>query len=272
MRGTMPRARHSRRRRPGGSGGGRRPRRRGACPGDAAAGRACPPERTGGTASSAGASIRLSCRFAPPSARPSGVPPAGVRDHVPPRARLAAIRRVRADERAPPCAGTEALSSAARRRSICPAPPRPVEPLRQHAVQGRPDPGRPPVAQPAPAAHPRAAPHLGRQVLPRDAGLEDEDDAGRRRAVRDRRSAAFRLRPRGRQQRRDHRPEVVGNEGASHARRNAPDRVSLGALSSTLAIQAAWQSAHAMASRSAGGSSVSSGACREMSKPCSAQT
>ena len=47
---------------------------------------------------------------------------ASVGDHVPLRARLAAIRRVRAGEGAPLFAGTLALSSAARRQSICPAP------------------------------------------------------------------------------------------------------------------------------------------------------
>ena len=40
-----------------------------------------------------------------------------------------------------------------------------------------PDPGGLPVAKPSPAGHAAAAAHLQRQVLPRDAGLEDEEDA-----------------------------------------------------------------------------------------------
>jgi hypothetical protein len=44
-------------------------------------------------------------------------------------------------------------------------------------------PGGLPVAKPSPAGHAAAAAHLQRQVLPRDAGLEDEEDAGQRLAI-----------------------------------------------------------------------------------------
>jgi hypothetical protein len=37
--------------------------------------------------------------------------------------------------------------------------------------------------KPSPAGHAAAAAHLQRQVLPRDAGLEDEEDAGQRLAI-----------------------------------------------------------------------------------------
>ena len=47
-------------------------------------------------------------------------------------------------------------------------------------VELLPDPGGLPVAKPSPAGHAAAAAHLQRQVLPRDASLEDEEDAGRR--------------------------------------------------------------------------------------------
>jgi len=46
-----------------------------------------------------------------------------------------------------------------------------------------PDPGGLPVAEPSPAGHAAAAAHLQRQELPRDAGLEDEEDAGQRLAI-----------------------------------------------------------------------------------------
>ena len=42
-----------------------------------------------------------------------------------------------------------------------------------------------PIPQPSPAGHPAAAVHLVRQVLPGEAGLEDEEDAGQRGAVGD---------------------------------------------------------------------------------------
>jgi len=45
------------------------------------------------------------------------------------------------------------------------------------------DPGGLPVAKPSPAGHAAAAAHLQRQVLPRDASLEDEEDANQRLAI-----------------------------------------------------------------------------------------
>ena len=78
------------------------------------------------------------------------------------------------------------------------------------------DPGRLPVAQPAPAGHARAAAHRLGQARPRDAGAEHEDDALERLAVVHWWATTFRARrPRG-EQGRDQRPERVGDERFGH--------------------------------------------------------
>ena len=53
----------------------------------------------------------------------------------------------------------------------------PAQPVQQQPVQGRPHPGLHPLVQAVPQRHAAAA-HLLREVLPRDAGLEHEQDAG----------------------------------------------------------------------------------------------
>src|SRR5690242_17187617 len=104
-------------------------------------------------------------------------------------ARLAAVGRVR------PGRGPARLRGQAGAVERAPAPvdqaglPEPVE---QGVVERLPDAGLLPVAQPAPAAHPAAAAHLLREHLPGNAALEDEEDAGQRRAILDRRTAALR--------------------------------------------------------------------------------
>ena len=187
------------------------------------------PDRTGGIASRVGASIRLSCRLAPLRARPSGVPRASVTAWrlLPGLPRSVGFGPVSARPFSPARWRFRRHAGAVQRGAAPADLPRPVQALQQHPVQGRPDARRLPVAQPAPARHPRAAARLGRQHLPRDAAPQHGDDAGQRRPVRDRRPAALRLRARGRQQRRDRRPEIIRNEGTGHARHNAPDQVSL---------------------------------------------
>jgi hypothetical protein len=59
----------------------------------------------------------------------------------------------------------------------------------QQLVQRRPDAGLGPVAQPPPAGHPAAPDQCGGQLVPGDAGLEHEDDAGERGPVIDRPAA-----------------------------------------------------------------------------------
>ena len=69
-----------------------------------------------------------------------------------------------------------------------------------------------PVAQPAPAGHAAAAAHLLRQHLPRDAALQDEDDPGQAGPVRHPGVAALGLGSLGREERLDHRPELVTDQ------------------------------------------------------------
>src|SRR5690606_20238627 len=68
----------------------------------------------------------------------------------------------------------------------------PVDPVgslqlsQQDLVQPLPDAGPIPVAEPSPAGHAATAAQLARQVLPVDAGLQDEEDAGEAPAILDR--------------------------------------------------------------------------------------
>src|SRR3954471_13358154 len=137
-----------------------------------------------------------------------------VHDEVPLAARLAAVGRVR------PGRGPAGLGGQARRVERAPAPvdqPGLAEPVEQRVVERLPDAGLLPIAEPAPAAHPAAAAHLLREHLPGDAALEDEEDAGQRRAILDRRTAAFRAWRMGRKQGAEEGPEGVGNERCCHA-------------------------------------------------------
>ena len=83
-------------------------------------------------------------------------------------------------------------------------------------VEGRPDAGLVPVAEPAPARHARAAAHLRRQHLPRDAGAEDEEDPREGRAVGDAGASAARFGGLRWEEWLDDGPEVVGEEGLGH--------------------------------------------------------
>src|SRR5215207_4656011 len=75
-----------------------------------------------------------------------------------------------------------------------------------------------PVAQAAPAGHPRAATHLLREHLPGQAASENEEDARERGTVREARSpACARARRRRRQEWLDYFPERVVNQLLCHA-------------------------------------------------------
>ena len=87
----------------------------------------------------------------------------------------------------------------------------PAEPVEECAVEPFEDPRRLPVAQAAPAGHAGAAAHLLRQARPRDAGAQHEDDALKRLAAVNGRTAAFRAWRLLGEQGRDQRPERVGD-------------------------------------------------------------
>ena len=89
----------------------------------------------------------------------------------------------------------------------------------QDLMEAIPHAGFVPVAEPSPARHAADA-HLGRDVLPRDAGLEYEDDAGERLAVIGRLAPGVSKPPRlgRRQQRSDNLPELVIHKRLGHVR------------------------------------------------------
>src|SRR5215203_3886188 len=93
---------------------------------------------------------------------------------------------------------------------------RPAEPVEQRAVEPFEDPGRLPIAQPAPAGHAGAAAHLLRQARPRDAGAEHEYDALERLAIVEGWTATFRAGRSFGEQGCDQRPEGVGDERFGH--------------------------------------------------------
>src|SRR3954470_18163486 len=104
--------------------------------------------------------------------------------------------------------------------------PIPVDPIRlvqlgqEPLVELLPDPGLVPVAEPPPAGHAATAAHLLGEILPVDAGLQDEEDAGQRLAVVDRLAAgeAAAARLVWREQGLQPLPERVGDEGFGHGR------------------------------------------------------
>jgi hypothetical protein len=136
--------------------------------------RRCPlGRRIGGMPSTRVSNTALSCRFAPVRCHVSGVPRRSVTwwrfvPGVPRRVGSAPV----ADPLVSPgcwhCPDRPAPS-----RSGWPRPAR-------RAAPGAGDPRRRalPVAQPAPADHAAATADLGRKHLPRDAGFQDNDDAG----------------------------------------------------------------------------------------------
>jgi hypothetical protein len=88
-----------------------------------------------------------------------------------------------------------------------------------------------PVAEPAPARHAGATPHLLREPLPLDARLQHEEDAGQARAVRDGAPPALRARAVRRQEGSDQAPEVVRYERRGHTPPPPARPVLLGSLS-----------------------------------------
>src|SRR6185437_4485699 len=73
-----------------------------------------------------------------------------------------------------------------------------------------------PVAQAVPAGHAATAAHLLGQVLPGDAGLEDEDDPGEDLTIVEERAPALGLRGMRWEQRLDQSPELVREEWLGH--------------------------------------------------------
>src|SRR5262249_50833275 len=96
-----------------------------------------------------------------------------------------------------------------------------AEGSQEDAVDLVPDPGGPPVGEPVPAGHPAAAAHLLGQLVPGEAGLEEEDDPGEDLAIIEEGASAFGLGGMGRDQGFDQFPEFVGEEGLGHE--TAPD-------------------------------------------------
>lgn len=96
--------------------------------------------------------------------------------------------------------------------------PRPVELLRspqllqQDDVKAVPHAGLVPSGQPPPARHARAEAELLGQVLPLDAGVQDEQDPAQSLPVRNPRPPGDQLRTRLRQQRLDQRPQFVRHD------------------------------------------------------------
>jgi hypothetical protein len=136
-----------------------------------------------------------------------------IRKDVALRARLAAVRGVRACDRAPLLAATEALSRAARRKSMAlrlPSRSRRARWRRSHT------PAFCQIAQSAPAGHAGAAAHLVRQQLPWCARAKHEQDARQGSAIRNTRSSALRLWWFRWKQRLDHRPRIIRKEGLAH--------------------------------------------------------
>jgi len=73
-----------------------------------------------------------------------------------------------------------------------------------------------PVAQASPTGHPTTATHLGGQVFPANAGLEDKEDAGEAGAIVNRLSPAFGPRRVWRQQRLDDLPKFIRDQRLGH--------------------------------------------------------
>src|SRR5690606_27816266 len=113
-----------------------------------------------------------------------------------------------------------------------------MEPRQQQFVQFLPDPGGLPVAQSSPAGH-AAAPKLRGQILPRDAGAQDEEDAFKTGAIVARLAAGMALSPRfDGNERFDQRPQFViqqwlghGCASLHHMAKSNPRAIVLGVLS-----------------------------------------
>src|SRR5690606_5132811 len=88
-----------------------------------------------------------------------------------------------------------------------------------------------PVTQAPPAGHAGSAPHLLGQVLPGDAGAEDEENTSKDLSVRDSGPPTLGLRGLGRQERFDDRPQLVGYKSFFHTDLYPNEPVLLGTLS-----------------------------------------
>ena len=133
------------------------------------------------------------------------------------RTRLAPVRRVRANLLA------ASLRGQAGRIEGAPAPvnqPGAAQQIEQLVVKGLPKARLLPVPQPPPAGHAGAAAHLLWKHLPRDAGLQDEEDAGECGAIIERRTAAFRTRWSWREQRSKEGPQTIRNQTSCHPPRD----------------------------------------------------
>jgi hypothetical protein len=78
-------------------------------------------------------------------------------------------------------------------------------------MQGLPDAGGLPIAEPAPAGDSTPAAQLLREQAPGCAGAQDEDDAAQGRAIRNARSATLRVLSVLRQEGLDDLPEIIRN-------------------------------------------------------------
>ena len=91
-------------------------------------------------------------------------------------------------------------------------------------MQPSPHTGLSPVPQPPPAAHARAALHLDRQPLPRDARAQNEQDASQSSSVLQGRTTALWTRLRGRKKQGDLLPEIVREDRFGHPLQRAITR------------------------------------------------
>ena len=90
-----------------------------------------------------------------------------------------------------------------------------VQAVQQSMVESLPNACSLPIAEPAPAGHSTSVAQLLREHPPRDARAQDEENAGKRRASGDARSAPLQLRRFRRKERLDHTP-TADREQAVH--------------------------------------------------------
>ncbi len=116
---------------------------------------------------------------------------------------------------------------------------RPIDPVdftqtvEQCLVEPLPHPGPVPPLEAPPAGHPRAAAHLVREHLPRNARLEHEQDARKSGAIVHARASTHGFRRLLGQEWFDYGPRFVGYEWFWHGRRTRDHMVLLGALSTS---------------------------------------
>ena len=94
----------------------------------------------------------------------------------------------------------------------------PSEPIEQRKVDQIPHARPLPIAQAAPARHPRAAAEFRWKHLPGNAAAKDKQSAGETRAIRDAQPSAFRLTSWSWKERFDKIPQRIGKQRRSHTR------------------------------------------------------